>query len=75
MGMRKIYREVARKYGVTVQEVKREMQAAIDAAYTNTPNDGVTRAWQNRVPRKGEMPTAEELIRYMAREAKDSENI
>ena len=33
-------------------------------AYTNTPNDGITGAWQNRVPRKGEIPTVEEFIKY-----------
>ena len=73
MSMRKVYREVARKNGVSVAEVKRDMQAAIDHAYTNTPNDGITGAWQNRVPRKGEIPTAEEFIRYAAKDVKRRE--
>ena len=34
MNMRKIYRKVAKEYGVSVEEVKREMQAAITDAYT-----------------------------------------
>lgn len=63
--MRKIYREVARKHGVSVAEVKWELQEAINAAYRNPPDDGV-RAWQNRVPRKGEIPTMDEFIRYAA---------
>ncbi len=74
MNMRKIYREVARKHGVTVEEVKREMQAAINEAYTNTPNDGITGAYQNRVPRKGEIPTTDAFIRYVAKEVKSKNN-
>ena len=41
MSMRKIYREIARKNGVSVKDVKRDMQAAIAAAYQNPPKDGV----------------------------------
>ncbi len=64
--MRKIYRKIARKHGVSVAEVKCQMQDAINAAYRNPPDNGVTRALQNRVPRKGEIPTADEFIRYGA---------
>ena len=63
MGMRKIYREIARKNGVSVREVKKDMQAAITAAYKNPPKDGgVIAAYQRQVPRKGEIPTPDELI-------------
>lgn len=68
MSMRNVYRKIAKEHGVTVAEVKRDMQAAIDAAYTNPPQDGVTPAYQNRVPRKGEIPTTEEFIRYAKNE-------
>lgn len=37
MNMRKIYRKVAKEYGVSVEEVKREMQAAITDAYSIVP--------------------------------------
>lgn len=70
MSMRSIYRKVAKQYGVSVEEVKREMQAAINDAYQNTPNDGITGAYQNRVPRKGEIPTTDEFIRYCSQELK-----
>ncbi len=66
MSNRRIYRKIAKEYGVTVEEVKRDMQAAIDHAYKNTPADGVTGAYQNRVPRSGEIPTTDEFIRYAA---------
>lgn len=65
MSMRKIYRKVARKYGVSVKEVKEEMQKALEYAYTNTPDDGVTEAYQKQVPSKGEIPTPDEFIRYV----------
>lgn len=70
MSMRKIYRKIAKQHGTTVAEVKKEMQNAINYAYQHTPDNGVTNAYQNRVPRKGEIPTSEELIRYCAGEVK-----
>lgn len=70
MGMRAVYRKIAKKYGVSVDEVKSEMQAAINEAYKNTPNDGITGAWQARVPRKDEIPTTEEFINYAIAEAR-----
>lgn len=69
--MRKIYRKVAKKHGVSVKEVKEEMQKALDHAYTNTPDDGVTEAYQKQVPSKGEIPTPEEFIRYAANKVKE----
>lgn len=54
MNKKSIYRKVAKEYGVSVQEVKQEMQAALEHTYKNTPNDGITGAWQNKVPKKGE---------------------
>lgn len=71
--MRKIYRKIARENGVSVKEVKEDMQAAIAAAYQNPPKDGgVTAAYQRQVPRKGEIPTPEEFIRYAAVKVRDS---
>ena len=50
-----------------------DMQAAITAAYKNPPKDGgVIAAYQRQVPRKGEIPTPDELIRYMAGKVRDS---
>ena len=71
MSMRSIYRKVARKYGVSAQEVRKEIQATITEAYTNPLNQNeITKAYQNRVPCKGEIPTPEEMIRYLAKQAK-----
>lgn len=69
MKMENILKEVARANGVTVKEVKNEMQKAINEAWKNPPNDGgMTAAYQRKVPCRGEIPTPEELIRYMAGE-------
>ena len=73
MNMRKIYRKVAKEYGVSVEEVKREMQAAITDAYTNPlNNNGITKTYQSRVPCKGAIPTPEELIRPLSEQAKQN---
>ena len=71
MSMRKIYRELAKKHGVSAKEVRQEMQAALTEAYTDPlNNNGITKAYQNRVPRQGEIPTPEEAVRYLAGKVK-----
>lgn len=71
MSMRKIYRKLARENGVSVQKVKNDMQEAITEAYRNPPNDGgVIAAYQRQVPRKGEIPTPEELIKYVVKKVR-----
>jgi len=67
MSMRKIYRELAKKHGVSAKEVRQEMQAALTEAYTDPLNNN---AYQNRVPRQGEIPTPEEAVRYLAGKVK-----
>ena len=71
MSMRSIYRQVAKKSGVSAKEVRKEIQATITEAYTNPLNQNeIAKAYQNRVPCKGEIPTPEEMIRYLAKQAK-----
>lgn len=70
MNMRKIYRKIARKNGVSIKEVRQEMQAAIKEAYITPRNDNPDiKAYQNRVPRQNEIPTPEELIYYLSSQA------
>ena len=70
MSMRKIYRKIAKEHGVSPKEVREEIQAAITQAYENPPDDNITVAYQNRVPRRGKIPTPEEFIRYAANQLK-----
>ena len=67
--MRSIYRKIAKEHGVSVKEVKEKMQAALNAAYQNN-RDPVIAANQQRVPKKGEIPTVEEFLRYVSGQIK-----
>ena len=61
MNMKKIYKKIAKQYGVSVAEVKHDIQAAIDEAYKN-PNFHA-----GCVYREGDKPTPEEFIAHVAR--------
>lgn len=73
MGNRKLYRQIAKQNGVTLKEVKHDMQAALNYAYKNTPNDGVTVAYQSNVTKKNEVPTVDEFINHAVKEVKTKE--
>lgn len=61
MDMKKIYKAIAKQHGVSVSEVERDMQAAIDETYNN-PN------WYARcVYFEGDEPTQEEFIAHIVR--------
>jgi hypothetical protein len=62
---RKVYREIAKKHGVTVAEVKRDMQAAINEAYKN-PNH-----FARNVKSKSDIPTSDEFINHAVRKIKN----
>ncbi len=67
MKMEKILKKVARANGVTIKEVKTEIQAAINEAWKNPPDDAAA-AFQRKVPCMGEIPTPDEVIRFMVNE-------
>lgn len=74
MGMSRVYKKVARANGVTVKEVKREIQTVINSAWTDPINNNeITRAYQSRVPSKGKIPTPNELIRFAVSELRKEE--
>lgn len=58
--MKKIYKKIAKKNGVSVREVERDIREAIEAAYVD-PN-----FYAKCVERKNEVPTPEEFIKHMA---------
>ena len=70
MSMRKIYREIAKKDGVSVAEVKREMEKAIGAAWDNPNKTAENAAMQNAIRPDGTKPTVEELIAFASQNAK-----
>ena len=65
---RKTYRQIAKKHGVSLDEVKREMQTAINSAYV-FPNDKAL-----NIPRKKEIPTVGEFIEYSVNQIIDDES-
>ncbi len=69
MSMRKIYRTIAKKYGVSPSEVRRDMDAAIAEAWNS--DDSIIRAWQRHVPHRGEIPSAAEVISYAAKKVSE----
>lgn len=63
MNMKKIYRKIAKDNGISVAEVKKEMQKAINTAYAK-PN-----FYAGCVERQNEIPTPEELITHFSNRA------
>lgn len=70
MSMRSVYRKVARKNGVSVKEVKEEMQKAIDAAWDRTDKPAECVRNQNTFLPTGEKPSVEEFICVAAEKMK-----
>ena len=59
-----LLKKIAKKYGVDISEVQREIQLAINIVYEN-PNAAAL-----AIPRKGVIPTTDEFIHYCAGEIK-----
>lgn len=64
---RKFYKALAKKYGVSVDEIKRDMQAAINHAYQQPSPTA------QAVKRKGEIPTINEFVHHVASELHEEE--
>ena len=68
MGLTRIFEEIAAENNTTVGEVWREMEAAIQAGIS-CPDPKVQAQWA-RIPRKGDIPTPEEVIDYFVRQTR-----
>ena len=55
----KIYEKIAEKYGVTEDEIKKDMQEAINSAYIK-PNSKAA-----GISRKGDIPDIDEFVEYV----------
>lgn len=62
---KKILRKIAEKEGISVEEVYREMQAAIDVGFSN-PDPAIQAVWRN-VPLPYGRPRPEDVIAYCAK--------
>ena len=64
----KIMEKIAQENGITVFEVRREIEKAIEAGMKST--DPTALCFWGSVPRSGTTPTPEEVMTYMALLAK-----
>lgn len=65
MDMQEIYQKIARKYHVSVEDVERDMQDAINQAWANPNKTREMKARQDAIC-GDRTPTTEEFIRYIA---------
>lgn len=59
---KKVLKEIAKQEGISIKEVYREMQIAIDAGFFN-PDPSIQAAWRN-VPLLHGKPKPEDVIMY-----------
>ena len=62
------FEKIARKEGVSVDEVRREIQKAIDDAMQS--DDPAVQSYWKKIKYKGEKPTPEEVVLYIAKQVK-----
>ena len=70
MEMKELFQRIADAQHMTPEEVYRHMQAAIEQAYA-APQDEETRSCQAQVPRRGAVPTPEEMLAFLCAHIKD----
>jgi len=64
-----IFERIATEHNTTAEEVRQEIEAAIRAGFYN-PDCEVRGQWA-RIPKTGELPTPDELVRYVVRRAEE----
>ena len=64
MSMRNVYRQVAKANGISVAEMKKQMQSALDYAYTNADDNSDIKLNQQKISSKNRIPTPDEVIQY-----------
>ncbi len=68
MKMQKILQTIAKENGITVEQARAQMQAAINAAWHNPYKTPEQEEMQRRFSKNGEPPSVEEFIRLSAKE-------
>ncbi len=67
-GFEHIFEEIVAQNNTTMEEVRREMEVAIRIGFNN-PDPKIQKQWAE-IPRKGDVPTPDELITYVVRRSK-----
>ena len=65
--------QIALKEGISVAEVRKEIQTAIDAGLNN-PDPKIQEYWA-KIPKKGKKHTPDEVIAFLAKEVKKNQDI
>ena len=66
--VKKAFEKIAMREGISVTEVRKEIQKSIDEAMKS--DDPKIQAYWNKMSYKGEKPTPEEVVLYIAKQAK-----
>ena len=69
MDFEKIYETIAKKHGVSVQDVKAEMEVALQIAWKSRQKCSDVEEKQKRISPDGEVPTTEAVIRFITEKA------
>lgn len=67
---RNILKTIAEREKISVEEVEREMQRAIDVGFDN-PDKDIQKEWK-KILFKGDRPTAREVIEELSKRARNS---
>lgn len=66
MNLEALYQQIATAEGITPEEVRAEMQNALNLAWARRDKTAAMKKRQAAVPHKGEAPTVEEFLEYAA---------
>ena len=69
MSFEEVIEQIAKQNNTTAEEVLREMQYAIDEAWSSPNKTEAERKAQADIPCQGEKPTVEEFIEYIKNRA------
>lgn len=64
MNLKKIYRKIAKEYGVS-EVVRNDIEKAINFAFRETNKSKELIEFQNKIPSAQDIPTPEEFISYV----------
>lgn len=62
---------IGKKEGISPEQVEREIQHAIDSGFNNS-DISIRDNWE-KVPYKGESPTAKEVIEYLCKKVREQQ--
>ena len=65
MNWNQICERIGQAHGVSAEEVRREMEAALDAAWNRTDKTERMADLQREIPREQEVPSPEELVVFL----------